>query len=99
VFLCANKADLSPDQWRVRKEEYETYARENNLSLYECSASSGVNVGAMFVDLGKHILLTNRHALTKVEPENGQTGNSIILAEFADRQKKDKKTSKSCCKS
>jgi hypothetical protein len=91
--------DISLDQWRVRKEEYEAYARENNLALFECSASSGVNVYTMFVDLGKHILLTNRHLLTKVEPENGQTGNSIILAEFAERQKKDKKSSKSCCKS
>jgi hypothetical protein len=67
--------------------------------VYECSASSGLNVNSMFMDLGTAILLNNREQLTKVESEmNGHTGNSIILAEFAERQKKEKKKG-SCCKS
>lgn len=99
IFLCANKVDLTADQWRIRKEEFDQYARELNLPLYECSASSGLNVNKMFTELGKQILFTCRDQLTKVENEhNGQTGNSIILAEFAERQRKEKKPG-SCCRS
>lgn len=99
VFLCANKVDLNQDTWRVRREEFEAYAREVALPLYECSASSGLNVNSMFTELGKQILLTNKPQLTRVEADsNGQTGNSIILAEFAERQRRERK-SRSCCKS
>eukprot|EP01040_Poterioochromonas_malhamensis_P010821 gene10823-11795_t len=99
ILLCANKVDLAPDLWRVRKEEYESYAREIGVPLFECSASSGLNVNPMFTELAKQILLSHRSELTKVDSDaTGQTGGSIILAEFAERQRKEKKQ-KSCCKS
>lgn len=99
VFLCANKVDLDKDLWRIQREEFEQFARERGFPLFECSASTGLNVNQMFTELGKQILVSNRSELTMVENEsNGQTKNSIILAEFAERQRKEKK-SKSCCKS
>ena len=98
IFLCANKVDLPPESWRVRKEEYETYAAQMGFPIYECSASSGLNVQNIFTDLGAEILKSSKDSLTKVENDpNGQSGNSLILAEFAERQRREKKKG-SCCK-
>eukprot|EP01031_Cornospumella_fuschlensis_P031960 gene31960-38643_t len=98
LILCANKVDLPPELWQVKREEYLTYSEQAGIPIMECSASSGQNVQEMFVELGRHVLQGNREDLTQVRDEqDGNNGKSIILSDFADRERRRKTSKKGCC--
>jgi GTPase SAR1 family protein len=99
MILCANKVDLSQDLWKVKREEYESFSRDMNIPLFECSASSGYNVQELFSQLAADILKNNKANLTEVEEvdQQGRNGHSLILADFADREKRRKQQKSSCC--
>ena len=44
IVLCANKTDLPVEMWEVSREQFTLFAQENNLPVFETSASSGSNV-------------------------------------------------------
>lgn len=90
--------DLPPELWQVKKEEYVTFSEQAGIPIMECSASSGQNVQEMFVELGRQVLLSSREDLTQVRDEqDGSNGKSIILADFADRERRRKSSKKGCC--
>lgn len=91
--------DLPSDLWKVKKEEYENFSKDMNIPLFECSASSGYNVQEVFAQLARDILRCNRANLTEVEEvdQQGRNGHSLILADFADREKRRKQQKNSCC--
>jgi GTPase SAR1 family protein len=99
--LCANKVDLPPEAWRVKREDFVKFSDDMKLPLFECSASTGHNVPELFTALAREILNNNKAQLTEVEEvdQQGRNGHSIILADFADREKRNKKQQKksTCC--
>ena len=98
MILCANKVDLPQEMWRVKREEFQAFAQDHKLKVLECSASSGQNVQELFCELGRIILRTNKSQLTEIqEDQQGRNGHSLILADFADREKHKKSKKKSCC--
>ncbi len=84
---------MHPDRWQVKRDEYQRLAVEHNYQLIECSASSGENVHQLFLSLGQLVLNTNRAALAEMEEER-EHGQSLILQEYTQRQRKKKS---SCC--
>lgn len=44
MVLCANKTDLPEEMWEVSREQFNLFAEENKLSIFEASASSGARV-------------------------------------------------------
>lgn len=95
IILCANKVDLSQDVWQVRRDEFNSFASSQGLDLIECSASTGDNVKDLFMELGKKVLATSRGKLTEVD-EDKEQGNSLILADFMNKNKK-KNQKRNCC--
>ena len=91
IILCANKTDLPDSRWQVSREEYNLFAKDNGLLLFESSASSGQNVKEIFSRLASQVLLKQRPAL--VEMKESDRGESIVLFDLAEP----KKTSSSCC--
>lgn len=100
-MLCANKTDLPEDQWTVKREEYESFARENGYNLMEASASTGTNVQELFIELGRQVLQTNRHELAEVDDRDRQSrdGESLILFDFNERERRRKQNeaNRKCC--
>jgi small GTP-binding protein len=91
IILCANKTDMPSDRWRVRKEEYELFAKSNDLILFETSASTGKNITQMFKEVSKLILLNSRELLSEM---NIQDNVSLFDFNAEDGTKKKKKR---CC--
>lgn len=96
IVLIANKVDYPPEMWKVRREEYFAYSKELGVPVYECSASNGQNVQNVFNELGKIVLETQKGTLTIVEEDKDIDGKSLILSDFAGREKKNK-SKQSCC--
>jgi GTPase SAR1 family protein len=44
MVLCANKTDLPEEMWEVSREQFNLFAEENKLAIFETSASSGTRV-------------------------------------------------------
>jgi GTPase SAR1 family protein len=44
MVLCANKTDLPEEMWEVSREQFNLFAEENKLAIFESSASSGTRV-------------------------------------------------------
>lgn len=44
MVLCANKTDLPEEMWEVSREQFNLFAEENKLAIFEASASSGARV-------------------------------------------------------
>ncbi len=84
--------------WRVKREEIQAFAQEMKLKVFECSASSGQNITELFSELGRIILTNNKSQLTEIaEDQQGRNGHSLILADFADREKHKKAKKSTCC--
>ena len=49
MVLCANKTDLPEEMWEVSREQFNLFAEENKLSIFEASASSGARVEEVLV--------------------------------------------------
>jgi GTPase SAR1 family protein len=77
VMLCANKADVDPAQWTVSREEFTNFAAAHKYTVFETSASSGLNVTPLFYELSKQILKTSKSELQEMKSER----ESIILFE------------------
>lgn len=100
MMLCANKVDLPVEKREVKREEYMKFAEAMGLDIMECSASTGQNVNAMFEELGRQVLGGDRTHLTQLREEvSGHNDKSIILAEFTDRQRRQKKERPCCSRS
>lgn len=102
IMLCANKIDLPEEEWTVRREEYEAFARENGYNLMEASARSGIHVQEMFVELGRQVLQNNRHELAEVDDKDRASrgdGESLILFDFNERERrrKEREANRKCC--
>jgi hypothetical protein len=85
---------LSPDRWQVRRDEFNSFADSQGVDIFECSAFTGDNVKELFMVLGEKVLNTSRGKLTEVD-EDKEQGNSLILADFLNRKKKQNKNG--CC--
>ena len=70
IVLCANKTDFPVDKWQVRKEEYMLFAHEHKYTLFEASASSGLNVNEMFTEIGRQVLSKNKSELSLQKQTN-----------------------------
>eukprot|EP01039_Chlorochromonas_danica_P007589 gene7589-8389_t len=98
LVLCANKIDLSPELWQTKREEYVAFSEEVGIPVIECSASSGLNVQEIFVELGRQVLHSHRSELTQVRDDlDGPSGKSVILADFAERERRRRRERSSCC--
>ena len=49
LVLCANKAELPQEAWKVSRQEFLAFASENSLKIFEASASTGLNVNEVFI--------------------------------------------------
>ena len=49
-MLCANKSELPIESWKVSRKEFTTYAEDNNLLIFETSASTGLNVNEVSIN-------------------------------------------------
>ena len=74
-FLIANKVDLYRDRI-VSKEEGEKLAKKYNMTYFECSAKSGLNVDEIFSKIAEvvserlfYLLNDNKHIKIKKEIE------------------------------
>lgn len=95
-MLCANKVDLAPELWQIKREEYQQFADKMGVMVIECSASTGQNVQEIFVELGRQVLQTHRAELPQVrDDQDGASGRSVILADFAERRRR--KERGACC--
>ncbi len=97
IILCANKVDLPLEFWSVGSEEYMSFAQENGYILFESSASTGVNVKELFVELGREVLRKNRHELTEVDDKQSRDGESLILFDFNEKERRKRKERGNCC--
>lgn len=97
IILCANKVDLPPEFWSVSSEEYMSFAQENGFALFESSASTGANVKELFVELGREVLRKNRHELTEVDDKQSRDGESLILFDFNEKERRKRKERGNCC--
>lgn len=71
IIICANKCDLDPELWEIKREEYLTFASKRDYMLIEASASTGQKVHDLFEDLTRSILSKSRNELAKLsEPED-----------------------------
>ena len=48
IILCASKADVARELWKVTKDEYEKFAHDFCLQVIETSSNTGHNVEALF---------------------------------------------------
>eukprot|EP01038_Epipyxis_sp_PR26KG_P007454 gene7454-10164_t len=78
IILCANKIDIPQELWKVAPEEYNAFAKDNDLLLVECSAASGKNITHLFTLIGTNILNLNKNKLTEVE-DSEHRGESLLL--------------------
>lgn len=85
---------MDPALWKVKREEYEMFARDNNFILFEASASQGTNVNDMFVALANSILVNCRSELAVLKTDQ-QKDNIVLFDVPSERIKKDK--SSGCC--
>lgn len=77
-----------------------SFAEHMGVDIVECSASTGQNVQEIFVELGRQVLQRQRAELTQLRDEqDGSNGRSIILADFAERERKKRKERGCCSKS
>lgn len=44
IVLCANKTDIDVSKWKVSREAYTQFAKEQKLKLFESSAAKGHNI-------------------------------------------------------
>ena len=49
--LIVNKIDLDPSEWKIPKHSFESYAENNGIKLYFCSAKTGENLESLFQDI------------------------------------------------
>lgn len=78
----------------MSREEFRNFASSFGFQVLECSASAGVNVQELFLELGQMVLTTNRSKLAEVE-EDRDHGHSLILQDFMRRNKNKKRSG--CC--
>jgi len=97
IILCANKVDLPLEFWSLGSDEYMNFAQENGYTIFESSASTGVNVKELFVELGREVLKKNRHELTEVDEKQSRDGESLILFDFNEKERRKRKEKGSCC--
>lgn len=98
LILCANKTDYSVDRMEVKREEYIHYATERNLLLFETSASTGVNVHAMFEELGRQIISRSRYDNSELKQQQSiddTREGSLVLFDLNPKEGKEKK--RKCC--
>ena len=96
IILCANKADLPLDSWKVSRQEFMTFASDNSLKLFEASASNGLNVNEMFYELGKQVVAKFRVDLNLQTRENQSKQNVLLVSEGNNKAPGNSKAS-SCC--
>ena len=90
IILCANKTDIPMEKWQVRKEEFMLFAHEHKYTLFEASASSGLNVNEMFTEIGRQVLSKNKNELSLQKNTNERD-----LVSFD--EKISKSDSRKCC--
>ena len=93
LILCANKIDLEVEQWKVRREDFELFAKEHDFVVFEASGKTGHNVQELFLELGRQILAKSRADLAEITDET--RGESIVLFNLPPSERK--KHSKHCC--
>lgn len=69
-IIVANKCDLSPKYWKVSKKEYNAFAKEQNLDIFETSAKTSDGVMTAFNTLMESVC-------TVAQPINKNTKNSL----------------------
>jgi hypothetical protein len=75
-------------------EEYVVFAKDNEYTLFEASASTGLNVENIFIDLASQILHRNKSELAEVKEERGE---SLVLFDLSPAAAKKRKGGKKCC--
>ena len=71
--------DLAEDGWEVTRAEWEQFAAEESLLIFETSACVGKNIETMFTEVSSYVLANNRDTL----PDTGPSRESVILSETA----------------
>ncbi|KAI7870489.1 small GTPase superfamily [Mucor mucedo] len=75
IALVGNKTDVQDRQ--VTLQEAQDYAADNNLLYIETSAKLGTNVGQVFTEIAKHVVLEQpRHAKIKIEQNHAKTSSN-----------------------
>ncbi len=86
MVLCANKTDLPAEMWEVSREQFNLFAEENKLAIFEASASSGAKVEEVifclnfillifeqvFTAVGQLVLENNRSNLTEMKESDNR---------------------------
>ena len=86
LILIGNKIDLINDRL-ISKEKGEQFANDNNITFFESSGKSGINIEESFIYLGEEII-KNKSSNSKAFE-----GNTSIISK--DSTKSEKK--RSCC--
>ena len=86
LILIGNKIDLVNDR-TISKEKGEQFAHDNNITFFESSGKSGINIEESFIYLGEEII-KNKSSNSKAFE-----GNTSIISK--DSTKSEKK--RSCC--
>ena len=71
IYLAGNKVDVNEELRVVKAEEGQKIADEYNLTFYETSAKSGININEIFEDLVKKV----DEIYSKLEVPKKQTKN------------------------
>ena len=71
IYLAGNKVDVNEELRVVKTEEEQKIADEYNLTFYETSAKSGININEIFEDLVKKV----DEIYSKLEVPKKQTKN------------------------
>mmetsp|Transcript_14909 Transcript_14909/g.22430 ORF Transcript_14909/g.22430 Transcript_14909/m.22430 type:complete len:201 (-) Transcript_14909:117-719(-) len=90
IVLCANKTDLPVEMWEVSREQFTLFAQENNLPVFETSASSGSNVEEVFKAVAQLVFDNNRGGLAELRESESQ--DSAVVFDLPSKKKSSK-----CC--
>ena len=85
LILIGNKIDLINDRL-ISKEKGEQFANDNNITFFESSGKSGINIEESFIFLGEEIVKNNSiHGKSE--------GNTSMISKDSNNNKK----KKNCC--
>ena len=99
IILCGNKIDLN-NKRVIPKEEGEKFAKENNISFAETSATTGQGIEILFnTILGNFCEVPCQNKENKYDDLDIKSGDRIIIDKFPKENEKDEKQKKkkNCC--
>ena len=85
LILVGNKIDLINDRL-ISKEKGEQFANDNNITFFESSGKSGINIEESFIFLGEEIVKNN-------SIQGKSEGNTSMISKDSNNNKK----KKNCC--